>query len=82
MEYRYIMFHNTPVNLIETHISYHPLIFMGCKIFFLVDLIVLLSDPKSKSEQNQLSRMEGENEAETTSQSYVIFIRFVKLGAL
>jgi hypothetical protein len=50
--------------------------------FFLVDLIVSLSGPKSKSEQNQLSSLEGENEAETTSQIYVNFIHFVQLSAL
>ena len=76
------MFHNGPVNLTETNVFYHPLIFMGWNFFFLVNFIVLLSGPKSKSEQNQLSRLEGENEAETTCQLYVSCIHFVQLSAL
>jgi hypothetical protein len=43
---------------------------------------MLLSGTKSKSEENQLSSSEGENEAETTSQFYVYFIHFVELSAL
>jgi hypothetical protein len=78
---QYIKNENGPIELTETHILYHPLIFIGCA-FFLVVLTVLLSGPKSKSEQNQPSCLEGENEPETTSQFYVNFIHFVQLSAL